>query len=85
MKMPLDKLLHFLSCYFLASLSLIHPMLGLSAVIGAVGKEVYDWFKYGRKLGWKQFYPMAVGDLIADFGGIFLWEIVWTIKLFLGR
>ena len=82
MKIPLDKLLHFLLCYFLASLSLIHHMLGLSAVIVAVGKEVYDWFKYGRKLGWKEFYPMAVVDLVADFGGLLIWGIVWTIKLF---
>ena len=80
MKIPLDKLLHFLLCYFLASLSLIHPMLGLSAVIVAVGKEVYDWFKYGRKLGWKEFYPMAVGDLVADFGGIILAVIIYGLR-----
>ena len=29
-------------------------------IVFAIGKEVYDWFKYGRKLGLVKFLPMAL-------------------------
>ena len=61
-----DKALHFLYCYFLAS---IWWPLG---IVFAIGKEVYDWFKYGRKLGLVKFLPMALGDLLADGLGVLL-------------
>ena len=57
-----DKALHFLYCYFLASIWL--PL----GIVFAVGKEVYDWFKYGKKT--KGFWKMALGDLVADGLGI---------------
>ena len=57
-----DKALHFLYCYFLASIWL---PLGIGF---AIGKEVYDWFKYGKDT--KGFWKMALGDLIADVLGI---------------
>ncbi len=61
-----DKALHFLYSFFLAS---IWWPLG---IVFAIGKEVYDWFKYGKKLGWKKFLPMALSDLLADALGILL-------------
>lgn len=57
-----DKALHFLYCYFLASIWL---PLGIGF---AIGKEVYDWFKYGKDT--KGFWKMALGDLVADVLGI---------------
>ena len=57
-----DKALHFLYCFFLASIWL--PL----GVVFAIGKEVYDWFKYGKDA--KGFWKMALGDLVADGLGI---------------
>ena len=61
-----DKALHFLYSFFLAS---IWWPLG---IVFAIGKEVYDWFKYGRKLGLIKFLPMTLGDLLADSLGVLL-------------
>lgn len=57
-----DKALHFLYCYFLASIWL--PL----GIVFAIGKEVWDWFKYGKKT--KRFWKMALSDLLADGLGI---------------
>jgi len=57
-----DKALHFLYSYFLASIWL--PL----GIVFAIGKEVYDWFKYGKST--KDFWKMALGDLVADVLGI---------------
>ena len=59
-----DKALHFLYCFFLASIWL--PL----GIVFAIGKEVWDWFDYGQKLGLVKFLPMALGDLVADVLGI---------------
>ena len=75
-----DKALHFLYSFFLAS---IWWPLG---IMFAIGKEVYDWFKYGKKIGWSEFRKMMFGDLIADGIGIVMGIIlvtgvrVWTIR-----
>lgn len=75
-----DKALHFLYCFFLAS---IWWPLG---IVFALGKEVMDWFKYGKKIGWSEFRKMMFGDLIADGIGIIMGIIlftgvrVWTIR-----
>ena len=61
-----DKVLHFLGCFFLAS---IWWPLGIGL---AIGKEVYDWFKYGKKFGLRKFLPMSAGDLLADALGVLL-------------
>ena len=61
-----DKALHFLYCFFLASIC--WPL----GIVFAIGKEVYDWFSYGSKLGLKKFLPMALGDLLADGFGVLL-------------
>ena len=60
------KALHFLYCFFLASIWL--PL----GIVFAIGKEVYDWFKYGKKLGLRKFLPITVGDLLADALGVLL-------------
>ena len=57
-----DKALHFLYSFFLAS---IWWPLG---IVFAIGKEVYDWFDYGKST--KGFWKMALGDLLADVLGI---------------
>ncbi len=61
-----DKALHFLYSYFLASIWL--PL----GIVFAIGKEGWDWFSYGRKLGLIKFLPMALGDLLADGLGVLL-------------
>ena len=61
-----DKALHFLYCFFLAS---IWWPLG---VVFAIAKEIWDWFGYGRKLGLVKFLPMALSDLLADALGVLL-------------
>ena len=35
-------------------------------IVFAIGKEGWDWFGYGRKLGLIKFLPMALSDLLAD-------------------
>ena len=65
-----DKALHFLWCYLLASIWL--PL----AIAFAIGKEILDWFKYGKDMGWKKFLPMTVGDLVADGMGIISFTII---------
>ena len=59
-----DKALHFLYSFFLAS---IWWPLG---IMFAIGKEGWDWFGYGRKLGLIKFLPMALSYLLADGLGI---------------
>ena len=49
-----DKLYHFGICFIA---SIFQPWLAVGL---ALGKEVYDWFKYGRKLGLVKFLPMAL-------------------------
>ena len=63
-----DKALHFLYCFFLAS---IWWPLG---IVFAIAKEIWDWFGYGKST--KGFWKMALGDLIADGLGIGLAMII---------
>ena len=74
----MDKLIHFLINYGLVTTGgllsfLWQPFiiicLGLSVFL-SVGKEVYDWFKYGKDLGLKAFSKLALADLLADGLGI---------------
>jgi hypothetical protein len=59
-----------MTCYFLVTFGTaligILYIVAILTVIVAVGKEIYDWCKYGKNLGWKVFAPMAIGDIIAD-------------------
>jgi hypothetical protein len=66
---PIDKQLHFLWSFFLAVLFMtFHPLGWLVALAFGVGKEIWDWFKYGHKT--KGFAKMAFWDLVADIGGV---------------
>ena len=77
-----DHVKHFFVCFI--ATAICTPFLGVWAwTVGlavGLGKEVYDWFKYGRTMGWEKFRPLTVGDLIADtlgiIGGILIW---WTL------
>lgn len=68
----LDKLLHFLVCYFIVTvLAVINLHVAIYvAIIAAIGKEVYDYIKYGKNMGWKTFIPMTFWDFVFDMGGI---------------
>ena len=61
----MDKLLHFMTSYFIATL------IGWWAVIPAVGKEVYDLIgdrRAGRVWRWKD----SLLDLLADIVGVII-------------
>ena len=61
----MDKLLHFLASYFIATL------VGWWAIIPAIGKEAYDLFgdkKAGRAWRWKD----SLLDLLADMLGVII-------------
>lgn len=75
----MDKLLHAeTSLIITLGFSIIHPILGvLAGMFLGIGKEVYDWFKYGKKMGWSKFKSLAIGDLIADGIGIILGIILF--------
>jgi len=71
-----DKALHFLYCFLIASLGLwFGAFIGIQygwilALLFAIGKEIYDWFDYGKKVKIKAFIKMSSKDLIADGFGI---------------
>jgi hypothetical protein len=81
MQIATDKLLHFSIAYGATMTVCLFNrwFVGLVA-LACVGKEVYDWFKYGSKLGWNMFLPMTVGDLVADGLGIGIAIILGGIK-----
>ena len=87
MKLQTDKLLHFSIAYGATlTLCMINPWLAVLVVLASIGKEVLDWFKYGKKIGWSEFRKMMFGDLISDGIGIIMGIIlvtgvrVWTIR-----
>lgn len=77
----MDKLLHTeTSLIITLGFSIIHPIVGvLVGVFLGIGKEVYNWFKYGKNMGWSNFKSLAISDLIADGIGI-----IFGIILFFG-
>jgi hypothetical protein len=67
--MPIDKQLHFLWSFFLAVIFMkFLPFGWIVALAFGIGKEIWDWFKYGHKT--KGFAKMAFWDLVADIGGV---------------
>jgi len=46
------------------------------AVVLSIGKEVFDYFRYGREVD--NFKRMVIGDLIADGIGI-IGGIIWNL------
>ena len=84
----IDKLLHAeTTALIVIAGSIVHQILGIAlAILASLGKELYDWFKYGKKMGWSKFKKLMFGDLIADGIGIIMGIIlvtgvrVWTIR-----
>ena len=84
----IDKLLHAeTTALIVIAGSIVHPILGIIlAIIASLVKELYDWFKYGKKTGWSEFRKMMFRDLISDGIGIIMGIIlftgvrVWTIR-----
>ena len=84
----IDKLIHAeTTALIVIGGSIIHPIIGIAlAILASLGKELYDWFKYGKKMGWSKFKKLMFGDLIADGIGIIMGIIlftgvrVWTIR-----
>ena len=70
----IDKLLHAeTTALIVIGGSIVHPILGIIlAILASLGKELYDWFKYGKKMGWSKFKKLMFGDLIADGIGIIM-------------
>ena len=70
----IDKLLHAeTTALIVIAGSIVHPILGIAlAILASLGKELYDWFKYGKKMGWSKFKKLMFGDLIADGIGIIM-------------
>lgn len=66
-----DKKLHFGICFVI---SLFSPLI---ACILAIGKELFDFIRYGWKT--KGFWKMALGDLIADAIGILSGGTIWIL------
>jgi hypothetical protein len=60
-----DTALHLVYSYAIATIS---PIL---AIIVGIGVEVWDWFSYGRDMGWK-FLPLALKDFVFNIVGIAL-------------
>ena len=80
----LDKLFHASLCHAILTIvsAIISLPVGIAvACILAIGKEVYDWFDYGKELGFRQFAKLATGDLVADIIGIGV--AIWTVRLLL--
>lgn len=77
--MKIDKLLHAETSLIITLVfSIIHPIVGiLLGIFLGVGKELYDWFKYGKNTGWDEFKHLAFGDLLADGIGIILGIILF--------
>ena len=84
----IDKLLHAeTTALIVIAGSIVHPILGIAlAILASLGKEMYDWFGYGKDDGWSKFKKLMFGDLIADGIGIIMGIIlftgvrVWTIR-----
>jgi ABC-type microcin C transport system permease subunit YejB len=77
----IDKLLHAeTTALIVIAGAIIHPLFGIAlAVIASAGKELYDWFKYGKEIGWAKFKPMMVKDFVADLAGILIGGTIWKL------
>ena len=48
-------------------------------ILIGIGKEIKDWISYGKAMGWKKFWPLAKGDLIADVIGVSIAIILFLL------
>jgi len=74
----MDKLLHAQTNFIIVTLASIWSLwLAVAiAVVLSTGKEVFDYFRYGREVD--NFKAMVIGDLIADAVGI-VGGIIWNL------
>ena len=74
----MDKLLHVQTNFIVVTLASIWSLwLAVAiAVVLSIGKEVFDYFRYGREVD--NFKRMVIGDLIADAVGI-IGGIIWNL------
>lgn len=74
----MDKLLHAQTNFIIVTLASIWSLwLAVAiAVVLSIGKEVFDYFRYGREVD--NFKTMVIGDLIADAVGI-VGGIIWNL------
>jgi len=74
----MDKLLHAQTNFIVVTLASIWSLwLAVAiAVVLSIGKEVFDYFRYGREVD--NFKTMVIGDLIADAVGI-VGGIIWNL------
>ena len=74
----MDKLLHVQTNFIVVTLASIWSLwLAVAiAVVLSIGKEVFDYFRYGREVD--NFKTMVIGDLIADAVGI-VGGIIWNL------
>ncbi len=72
---PIDKQLHFLWCFAIAVGASRFTQWGwLVALAFGVGKEIWDYFKYGHKT--KGFAKMVFWDLVADTFGVVVYLVL---------
>lgn len=74
----IDKLLHAQTNFIIVTVASMWSLwiaVGLAIVL-SVGKEVIDYFRYGREVD--NFKSMVIGDLIADGIGI-IGGIIWNL------
>lgn len=74
----MDKLLHAQTNFIIVTLASIWSLwfAVAIAVVLSIGKEVFDYFRYGREVD--NFKTMVIGDLIADAVGI-VGGIIWNL------
>lgn len=71
-----DNALHFLWCFFLTALGwrlggfIGIPFGWIAGPAFAIGKEVLDWFNYGKDINGMVFTRMVLADLLFDGIGI---------------
>ena len=74
----MDKVLHAQTNFIIVTVASMWSLwiaVGLAIVL-SVGKEVFDYFRYGREVD--NFKTMVIGDLIADAVGI-VGGIIWNL------
>ena len=74
----MDKILHAQTTFIIVTLASIWSLwIAVAiAVVLSIGKEVFDYFRYGREVD--NFKTMVIGDLIADAVGI-VGGIIWNL------
>jgi len=81
-RMKTDKMLHLLASYCITLTAMLFAGY-LGVIVGAVagvGKELWDYARYGRQMAWRAFLSDSRGDLIADASGIVIAMIIYLLR-----